>query len=90
MARKMAARAPVATRWEMAMAALVGAEVGLETADADPEAEIESDEPVLDGEAEDSLELSPSMVALRVPHCLFFLQVSCPSASFGCDAMHWS
>jgi hypothetical protein len=60
----------------------------LEAADPDPEA-AEAEVALAVAEVDDDAEEPPSAaVALSVPHFWFFLQASCPSASFGCAAMH--
>jgi hypothetical protein len=73
------------------MAALVGVALALEAAAPDPEA-ADAEVAILVAEVaeeeEDSCELPSIAVAFSVPHCRLFLQPSCPSASFGCAAMH--
>ena len=90
-AKRIAAERVVATSWETATAALVGVTVALEVADSDPDAvEAEAGMVVAEvaDEEDESLPLLSTAVALRVPHFWLFLQPSCPSASFGCAAMH--
>lgn len=88
---KIAAKAPVAICWEIAIAALVGVALAPEAAVSEPDAAdvalavVDSE---LDDEAEESLELLSTVVALRVPHCWLFMQPSCPCASFGFASIH--
>ena len=73
----------------MDKAALVGAAASV---DPDPDAEVAEAEVAMEvaevDEADESLELSSTSVALSVPHCWLFLQASWPSASSGFAAMH--
>lgn len=90
-ARKTAANVVVASWWDIATAAFEGVAPVLPLADdpavAEPVAIAVAE---VDDEAEESPELPSTAVALRVPHCWFFLQVSCPCASLGFAAIHCS
>lgn len=70
-AKKMAAKAPVATCWEMATAALVGVALAAETADADPEA-ADTEVAILVAEVADEAIDPPEPLStadeFRVPH----------------------
>lgn len=84
---------PVATWWDEATAALVGAGLAVDAADPDSEA-AEADAVLVEeevaGKEEDSLGLPSTAVALRVPQFRFSAQPACPCASFGFACMHWS
>lgn len=90
-AKKIAMKAVVVIWWETATAALVGVALAPEVVDPEPEAaaaEVAIVVAEVDDEAEESLELPSTAVALRFPHFRLFLQAFCPSASSGFAATH--
>lgn len=88
-ARKTAANVVVASWWEIATAAFDGVAPVLPVAGEPEVAEaVAIAVAEVDDESEESPELPSTAVALRVPHCWFLLQVSCPCASLGFAAIH--